>query len=123
MTRKKTGSSKLVKKLAEALAKPRVVDVEMTEAFKKLKKDIAEDPLKSLCERYGDNVGDFSTEGKCVVCGGEIVERRTREFDPMSGPLIFGPGSRRQFKVVNKGLHCSKCGLKYEFLPPADLKK
>ena len=57
------------------------------------------------------------TDGKCVVCEGEIVEVIEKEFDPMSGPLIIGPGSRQQFHNVSKGYHCKKCGLKYAFIP------
>ena len=57
------------------------------------------------------------TEGKCVVCKGQIVETMITEFDPKTGPPIFGPGSKRQFKEVSRGYHCRGCGLKYEFIP------
>ena len=59
------------------------------------------------------------TEGYCVVCEGRIVELFVEEFDPKTGPPIFGPGSKRQFKEVSKGYYCDHCGLKYQFVPPA----
>ncbi len=43
------------------------------------------------------------TEGRCVVCKGQIIETIVAEFDPKTGPPIFGPGSGRQFKEVSKG--------------------
>jgi len=62
------------------------------------------------------------TDGKCRVCGGEIVEKIVSKFDPMSGPAIIGPGSRQQFHNVSKGFHSRKCGIKYDFVPPAEEK-
>lgn len=123
MTRKKIGSSKLVKKLEAALAKPRKKDEEMTARFKKLQKELAGDSMNPICERNGDEVGDIPTEGKCVVCQSVIVERRVEEFNPMFGPPVDGPGSEKQFHIASAGYHCSKCGLKYDFIPPADIKK
>jgi len=46
------------------------------------------------------------TNGKCRVCGGEIVEKIVSEFKP-------------SFRNVSKGFHCRKCGIKYAFVPPA----
>lgn len=63
-----------------------------------------------------------STEGKCVVCNGMIVEKVVRRFNPMSGPLIIGPGSRQQFHEVSEGFYCQDCGLMYKF-PPVPKKK
>lgn len=63
-------------------------------------------------------MADKPTSSTCVVCGGPIVERVDREFDARSGPMIIGPASQQQFHDVSKGYHCTKCGLKYEFLPP-----
>ena len=60
---------------------------------------------------------ETKTDGRCVVCGGEIVEVVVSEYNPMSGPLIIGPGSVNQFREVSKGYHCKNCGLKYEFVP------
>jgi len=57
------------------------------------------------------------TEGKCVVCKGQIVEMITSEFNPKFGSLIIGPGSKEQFHEVSQGFHCKKCGLKYAFVP------
>jgi len=57
------------------------------------------------------------TNSECLACKSAIVEKIVSEFDPMSGPLIFGPGSRQQFRKVSKGFYCKQCGLKYEFAP------
>lgn len=59
------------------------------------------------------------TDGKCVFCSGPIVEMIVREFDARSGPMIIGPGSKHQHHDVSQGFHCTKCGLKYEFVPKA----
>jgi len=61
---------------------------------------------------------EIKTDGKCIVCGGEIVGEIIKEFDPKMGPLIIGPGSKQQFHNVDKGFHCKQCGLKYKFVPP-----
>lgn len=60
-----------------------------------------------------------ATEGKCIVCGGEIFQMIVSEFDPMTGPLIIGPGSKHQFREASAGFHCTRCGIKYLFIPPA----
>lgn len=57
------------------------------------------------------------TDGTCVFCGGEVVEKITNVFDSMFGPPIFGPASRNQYIEVSEGFHCKRCGLKYEFVP------
>lgn len=57
------------------------------------------------------------TDGKCVFCGGPIVEKIVQEFNAACGPMMFGPGSRGQFHEVSHGFHCTGCGLKYEFVP------
>lgn len=61
-----------------------------------------------------------STKGKCVVCGGEIVEVIVTEYNPMTGPPIIGPGSRQQYRDVSKGYHCKNCGIKYAFVPETE---
>ena len=61
--------------------------------------------------------------GKCASgpCGGNVVEEvwTTREYDPSTGPLIFGPKSEDQYKELNhtSGLFCDRCGIKYQFVP------
>ena len=40
------------------------------------------------------------------------------EFDPRLGPAVIGPGSKQQHHDVSKGFHCTRCGLKYLFIPP-----
>ena len=59
------------------------------------------------------------TNKPCLVCGGKLVKKTEREFDPTSGPIIIGPGSRHQYHEVSHGYHCTNCGLKYEFPPKA----
>jgi hypothetical protein len=59
--------------------------------------------------------------GKCVFCFGEVKGEHLQEFvDPWRGPII-GPGGRDQYAWVFQGYHCVQCGLRYEFLPPADV--
>ena len=60
------------------------------------------------------------TKGKCMVCEGRIVELFVEEYNPMTDLPVFGPRSENQFREVNKGYHCEKCGLKYQFVPPAN---
>lgn len=55
--------------------------------------------------------------GKCRVCAGSIAKRVRRLFDASSGPLIIGPGSRRQF-YEDVSYDCVSCGLVYA-RPPA----
>ncbi len=55
--------------------------------------------------------------GVCVVCKGDVVEDRVNEFDASSGPLVFGPASRYQYRKTSKGWYCEDCGLKYQFRP------
>jgi len=54
--------------------------------------------------------------GRCVCNGDIVIETiRTSEFNPESGPPIFGPGSRQQFRdVKSEKCFCFKCGLVYE---------
>lgn len=59
---------------------------------------------------------EVKTNGKCVYCNGDIVERVVKTFDPMSGLPIIGPGSARQFKETPTGFYCKNCGLKYQFV-------
>jgi len=61
--------------------------------------------------------------GSCMVCKGDIIKDVATEFNPMSGPLIIGPGSRQQFSEVLRGYYCTGCGLKYQFPPQAITKE
>lgn len=62
-----------------------------------------------------------SETASCMVCGGTVSGRYQHEFTDIGGHMILGPGSRHQYSWVFKGYHCTRCGLKYEFLPPAEL--
>jgi len=55
--------------------------------------------------------------GICKVCQGSLTETFFREFDATTGALIIGPGAGFQFHWKSHGLHCSSCGLKYQFPP------
>ena len=55
--------------------------------------------------------------GECVVCQGPIVKDVVREYDPMRGPPVIGPGSRQQFHSVTKGFYCDDCGVYYHHVP------
>lgn len=56
-------------------------------------------------------------KGRCRVCKGDITENIVRRFNPMSGPMVFGPGSRQQLVNSHEGYYCTKCGISYEFVP------
>ncbi len=66
---------------------------------------------------------NLETGGKCVVCKGDIVPVIIREHDPFTGPIIIGPGSANQMRERSDGFHCKTCGLKYAFVPPANIGK
>lgn len=56
--------------------------------------------------------------GKCIICkgvvSGEYLQRADRDW--MHIPI--GPASQDCFYWEFQGYHCTKCGIKYEFLPP-----
>ena len=62
------------------------------------------------------------TNGKCPVCGGRIM-RDVKEYNPKSGPLIFGSGSKNQSHEVDHGLYCEKCKIKFQEMPPQTVKE
>ena len=62
-------------------------------------------------------------EGKCRVCGGVVTETYSKQYDPRSGPMIYGPGSRNQYNWTSSGLYCQDCGLSYHKLPKNDNPK
>jgi hypothetical protein len=59
-------------------------------------------------------------EGVCVVCKGKVTETYSKVYDPRTGPLIIGPGSRSQYHWQTSGLSCASCGIKYAKLPALD---
>ena len=54
--------------------------------------------------------------GMCAVCQGEIKAKVVTKFASL-GPPIIGPSSEQQFQQVIDGYYCTKCGIKYEFVP------
>ena len=58
-----------------------------------------------------------TTNGKCRVCGGGVVEKFKEEKAEFSAHDIIGPGFGKKEQVVSSGLHCSVCGIKYAFIP------
>jgi hypothetical protein len=58
----------------------------------------------------------------CVACRGTVVKNTTMEYLGDYRNLIIGPGSRSQMTPVTN-IHCTKCGLKYEFLPPDNISR
>lgn len=57
-------------------------------------------------------------EGKCVVCKGKVIEEYTQVADRDFMQIPLGPASRDCYHWRYDGCHCTKCGLKYEFIPP-----
>lgn len=50
-------------------------------------------------------------EGKCPVCGGRVLNA-SEYRETATG-----------HKMSATGIHCTRCGIKYQFIPPAELKK
>lgn len=60
------------------------------------------------------------TEGKCVVCGGAIVEGFVQSI-PFLTP--YEPICLKEYSVVSAGFYCDVCGLKYQHLPKNSKKE
>lgn len=52
-----------------------------------------------------------SQEGKCPVCGGRVAS--TSEYEETA----------TGHKMNRTGIHCLNCGIKFQFIPPANLRK
>ena len=74
------------------------------------KKDEAEREERASLNR------EIETGSKCVVCGNNIVEYKTREFIDRGGAHTIGPGIKGQY-VTNGKYYCGTCGLSYAFPP------
>lgn len=57
--------------------------------------------------------------GTCRVCSGKVYGHVRQEYDPRSGPMIIGPGSKSQIRAVHHGYECSECFLVYRKCPGA----
>jgi len=57
--------------------------------------------------------------GTCKVCGSPAKPDVSIQYDPSTGPMIFGPGGANQNKRVHKGFYCTnkECGIMYKFCP------
>jgi transcriptional regulator with XRE-family HTH domain len=53
---------------------------------------------------------------RCVVCEGPLKTTRWQQYDPSTGPMIYGPGSLGQY-VEHESITCPRCGLRYEHAP------
>jgi len=54
-------------------------------------------------------------KGKCVICKGVVEATHSKQYAP--GEMkIGGPPPPFSWKLL--GYYCTRCGLKYEFLPP-----
>ena len=85
--------------------------------LKKVVEEISSHPPPILLEEGPKRPQSRFFKGACKVCGGDITEKIVHEYNPMTGPPIIGPGSRQQYHYVSKGLYCTQCGVKYEFVP------
>jgi len=57
------------------------------------------------------------TNGKCRVCGDEILEEINENEFIGFGPPIDGPGGEKQWANISKGFYCKGCGIQYRFVP------
>lgn len=62
------------------------------------------------------------TEMRCVVCKEPLTVQEYHVFDPTTGPLIIGPGSRGQFSK-RTSIYCENCGLEYHHLPKEQIRE
>ena len=85
---------------------------EIERIFKKAEK---EQEAARRKEEAANAPGVFKTGSRCS-CGGDIVLHREHRYDPSTGPMIFGPGSKNQIRKY-ESLYCDACGLKYQKLP------
>jgi len=60
---------------------------------------------------------------KCLICGGEIVKKFGREYDPSSGPPAYEPSFRDQFRKVLKAMYCERCGVMYYHPPNPEVRR
>ena len=93
---------------------------------------ISKKEMDSMSKRFAENLRKEEEERKkkeverwkpkkeqigFCLCRGPIVllTSYTSEFNPTSGPIIIGPGSRDQFRrVEHQKCFCAGCGLHYE---------
>jgi hypothetical protein len=72
-------------------------------------------PIRRTSVRSMTGVGQESPEARkppsCLVCGGSIKEKVE----------VWEDASRHS--TASEGLHCTRCGLKYEFPPPDGVKR
>ena len=50
-------------------------------------------------------------------CSGDVILRTSysQQYNPASGPMIIGPGSKNQFSMIkHEKSYCSECGLLYD---------
>ena len=62
--------------------------------------------VRSMPAVRPDGTEDLKKSGTCPVCGGNVVEK-----------VDIKEGDRRHYMRPD-GLHCTKCGIKFEFMPP-----
>ncbi len=116
-----------VKRLNDLL-EHELVNSDSTELAAKIKKkldQVSDDEWKSIMAQPTSKRATFKNEpvpreGTCFVCQGTVTEvfNLVPTCDPMHIPI--GPGSTAYYRNASDGLHCTKCGIKYQFLPPVN---
>lgn len=116
----RVGGGGKIPKLSEVLEKldfRRVSKRKMQGLNKSLQKSLEE----SEAERKRQRADKYKTRkekiGTCV-CKKRgyilLVTSYTSEYNPRSGPFLYGPGSRDQFRMVkHQDCYCEACGLLY----------
>ena len=76
-------------------------------------KSLPPKPAKRAPEiHFGDGSGfGENLHGMCIVCGGSLAEDYFGKDD----------GSMHSGRI--DGLHCTRCGIRYDFRPPVGLKR
>lgn len=92
------------------------------EELKKIMDDAAEAAEKAREEqKRKEREPPESKTGTCIVCKGTIKGNYVRGLRPGTDERFvpIGPGSKQYYTWNFKGYSCTKCGLKYEFIPDA----
>lgn len=112
------GGLGLYAKGVEMANKPKIPKLpELTvEEIKKLMAE-ADRKVKEKIDRWENKIPPESRVGECKVCKGKVTETFSKKYDPSTGPMIIGPGSKGQFFWRSSGLGCEDCGIAYKKLP------
>lgn len=116
MTKKKRSEASKKANKQKASSQGMMGDISKITAEKM--RELIEEARKERLEREKDRYAKPECEeGKCVVCKGKVIEEYVSVSDRPFTKIPLGPASRNCYSWQYDGCHCTKCGLKYEFIP------